>query len=182
MVLAKNGTEVLDQMRSSSTAFIEREDPIAQCIHKRVSQFQGYHPEKDIESLQVTAYKQTQGYRNHFDWFGPSENMTTDRITTIFSILEADCDNCGTKFPLIRNLNLGAQDERWCSIVNCSLQALTVLPIPGSGLFWRNLHSDGRGDLRMQHAGMPLTRGYKTGLNIFSLTEIGQEVNRTAAY
>lgn len=37
-------------------------------------------------------------------------------------------------------------------------------------LFWRNLLPNGQGDPRTLHAGMPLTKGIKVGLNIWSMT------------
>ncbi|EME44323.1 hypothetical protein DOTSEDRAFT_34790 [Dothistroma septosporum NZE10] len=171
MVAAKNGTEMFSSERSSRTAYIPKDDPVAKCIYDRVSAFQGYEPLENIESLQVTAYQQDQQYRDHFDWFGPKANVTKDRITTFFGVLEADCDNCGTNFPDLP-VSWDGQDERWCRFVDCTASSVTVLPVPGSALFWKNLHSDGTGDRRMRHAGLPLTRGTKTGLNIWTTQEM----------
>jgi hypothetical protein len=49
-------------------------------------------------------------------------------------------------------------------------ERLTVKPIPGSILFWRNLLPNGQGDPMTLHAGLPLTNGIKVGLNIWSMT------------
>lgn len=170
-VAAKNGSEIFSTYRTSLSTYIDREDAAARCIYDRVSEFQGYEPVDNVESIQVTAYAKGQQFRNHFDWYGSDANVTKDRITTFFGILEADCDNCGTHFPDI-SANWTGLDERWCRIVDCDAEALTVLPLPGSALFWRNLHMDNTGDRRTRHAGLPLSRGTKTGLNIWTLREI----------
>lgn len=170
-VAAKNGSEIYSPQRSSRSAYIPSEDPVAACIYARVSEFQGYEPLQNIESLQVTAYRETQQYRDHFDWFGPRANTTKDRVTTFFGVLEADCDNCGTNFPAL-SVAWEDQDERWCRIVDCAATSLTVLPLPGSALFWRNLKLDGTGDRRTRHGGLSLTRGTKTGMNIWTTQEM----------
>jgi prolyl 4-hydroxylase len=45
---------------------------------------------------------------------------------------------------------------------------VTFRPIPGNAVFWQNLHGDGTGDRRTLHAGLPLTRGMKLGMNIWT--------------
>jgi len=173
-VLQRNGTKLISSQRTSSSAFLPKDDPVARCVSERAAEFQGYEALENIEGLQITAYTESQEYRDHFDWYGRKMNTSTDRVTTIFGILEADCDNCGTRFPRIP-VKWETEDRRWCRIVDCNSSALVVKPLPGSALFWRNLESDGSGDQRMLHAGMPLSRGFKTGLNIWTRQEIESE-------
>lgn len=99
-----NGSRGFTSIRTSSTAHLLDHDPIVDCIYKRVSEFQGYHPEKDMEPFQVTRYEKGQQYEAHHDYFGPNQISlmdNTNRITTFFGILEADCEECGTRFMRI---------------------------------------------------------------------------------
>lgn len=123
-----------------------------------------------MEDLQLTRYTEGQQYTAHYDWaMDPSKrDQRTNRDTTFFVILEADCSNCGTRFPKI-SVDWKQEDQRWCRLVDCnSNDALTVQARPGSATFWRNLHEDGAGDLRTLHAGLPVAGGRKTGLNIWT--------------
>ena len=158
--------------RTSSSAIIPEDDFIGQCIKERAAEFQGFEPLSSVEPLQITAYRETQEFKAHFDWLGHRRTDTIDRVTTFFAILEADCYNCGTSFPEVR-FNWSREDSRWCRIVDCNATDLTVRPLPGSALFWRNLHLDGEGDTRTLHAGLPLSSGTKTGLNIWTGQEVG---------
>lgn len=40
-------------------------------------------------------------------------------------------------------------------------------PRRGNAVFWVNLHGNGTGDERVQHAGLPLREGVKTAMNIW---------------
>lgn len=172
-VAAKNGSEVFSTYRTSYSTYVDRQDPVSQCIHRRVSEFQGFVPVDDVEALQVTAYKEGQEFRTHVDWFGSNANVTKDRVTTFFGTLEADCENCGTQFPDLP-FNWSGLSEEWCRFVDCQSEALTVLPLPGSALFWRNLYINGTGDRRTRHSGQRLSRGTKTGVNIWTLQDLEQ--------
>jgi prolyl 4-hydroxylase len=107
---------------------------------------QGFVDIKSMEDLQITAYAENQQYKPHYDWF--AENVVesqggSNRETTFFVILEADCENCGTQFPKLP-IDWSGQDERWCRFVECErLDGLTVKAVPGSAVFWKNLKDDG---------------------------------------
>lgn len=45
---------------------------------------------------------------------------------------------------------------------------VTFRPIMGNAIFWRNLDAEGKGLESTLHAGLPVTEGIKTGLNIWS--------------
>jgi prolyl 4-hydroxylase len=44
---------------------------------------------------------------------------------------------------------------------------LAFTPIEGNALFWVNLSPDGTGDKRVVHAGLPVEKGWKVGMNIW---------------
>jgi prolyl 4-hydroxylase len=83
-------------------------------------------------------------------------------------ILESSCTHCGTNFPTLQ-ANCDAKGPSLNDIVDCADErGLTVKPILGSALFWRNRHNNGTGDNRTLHAGLPLGDGIKIGLNIWT--------------
>ncbi|KAF7882882.1 hypothetical protein EAF00_011371 [Botryotinia globosa] len=169
-----DGRVVATYERTSSTAYLPSDDPIVQCIRSRASEFQGYVDLEMMESLQVTRYLEGQQYMNHYDWaINPAaRNQTTNRETTFFAVLDVECSNCGTRFPKI-SVDWRVEDQRWCSIVDCkATNELTVRGVAGSAVFWRNLHSNGTGDTRTLHAGLPALGGKKVGLNIWTRREV----------
>ncbi|KAJ5507474.1 hypothetical protein N7527_009617 [Penicillium freii] len=166
----ENGTAALDSARNSSSAFLPWFDPVAQCIMHRAAELQGFVRIGAIENLQITAYEQGQKYSPHFDWF---EEWTlpkgrSNRASTFFAILEADCTDCGTRFPRLQ-VDWSARDARWCNFVDCnSTQGLTIEAVPGAALFWRNIDSGGVGNKKTLHEGLPVNQGSKIGLNIWT--------------
>lgn len=84
----------------------------------------------------------------------------------------------GTQFPLLE----APRSEEWCEFVNCDAgweEGVTFRPIPGNAVFWRNLRHVGGGaagngkgkmvgDRRTLHAGLPVQRGEKLGMNIWT--------------
>ena len=170
--MAENGSSAVSDWRTSSTAFLPDDDPIVERVITRASNFQGYTRRGDHEGLQLTRYNTGQQYKPHWDheqdrW--PSSNHT-ERITTFFAILEATCDECGTSFPAL-TVDWSKEDSRWCRFVDCKDgEGLTIKPIPGNALFWKNLNGTGVGDARTLHAGLPAKTGVKTGLNIWTRT------------
>ncbi|TDZ21237.1 putative prolyl 4-hydroxylase 4 [Colletotrichum orbiculare MAFF 240422] len=172
--ISTDGRSVAAEERTSSTAYLPSDDPVVQCIRSRASEFQGYVDLHMMEDLQVTRYLEGQQYTNHYDWAAnpATRNQTTNRETTFFAVLDVDCASCGTRFPKI-SVDWAVEDERWCDLVDCAAQEeLTVRAIAGSAVFWRNLHSDGTGDARTLHAGLPAVGGKKIGLNIWTRREV----------
>lgn len=170
-ILLDNGTEAFDEVRTSRSAFLPRTDHVSMCIMQRAAEIQGYIDTKNIEELQVTAYAQGQRYYPHFDWFEPGTLVPPtrpNRASTFFATLEADCENCGTRFPRLE-AHLSGRDEKLCRIIDCEgTEGLTVHATPGAAVFWRNLNSSGVGNERTLHEGLPLTEGSKIGLNIWT--------------
>lgn len=170
LIDSSSGISHLSPERTSSTAFLPATDHIANCVRERAAEFQGYIPVANIERLQVTHYDAGQEFKVHYDWRVSSEaaNRTGDRLSTFFGILESNCENCGTWFPRM-SANWAQEDKRWCHFVNCSRRdSLEIIPVPGSALFWRNLHEDGSGDESVLHAGLKVESGVKVGLNIWT--------------
>ncbi|ATZ47472.1 hypothetical protein BCIN_02g07480 [Botrytis cinerea B05.10] len=169
-----DGQAVATHERTSSTAYLPSDDPVVQCIRSRASEYQGYVDLEMMESLQVTRYLEGQQYTNHYDWATDpaARNQTTNRETTFFAVLDVECSSCGTRFPKI-SVDWAIEDQRWCNFVDCkAIHELTVRGVVGSAVFWRNLHSNGTGDTRTLHAGLPALGGRKVGLNIWTRREV----------
>jgi prolyl 4-hydroxylase len=47
-------------------------------------------------------------------------------------------------------------------------QGVIFKPIPGNAVYWENMRADGSGFAESWHAGLPVTKGEKIGLNIWS--------------
>jgi prolyl 4-hydroxylase len=85
----------------------------------------------------------------------------------------------GTEFPLLKR----ARDARWCAFVECADDewsgggddaeagnGTVFKPVPGNAVYWENFRADttGRGYEETWHAGLPVKKGVKVGLNIWS--------------
>jgi prolyl 4-hydroxylase len=168
--LSEDGTSVPDTRRTSRTAFLPRTNPVTRCIIDRVVELQGFIDPIRVEDLQITAYNKGQEYQAHYDWWADSylpDQRYENRISTIFVVLDAECENCGTRFPNLQ-ANWTEKDKRWCNFMECDDSTVTVKAVPGAGFFWKNLYADGRGDERTFHAGLPVQEGHKTGMNIWT--------------
>jgi prolyl 4-hydroxylase len=157
------------EIRTSDTAFLPADDPVVQRIISRASTLQGYTPLENHEQLQLTRYKAGQQYKEHWDHLQdePVPSNMSQRATTIFAILEASCEECGTRFPLL-SVDWSKEDPRWCQYIDCNTNEVTIRPIPGNALFWKNLNVTNNGEYRTLHAGLPPLKGTKVGLNIWT--------------
>ncbi|KAI2484617.1 prolyl 4-hydroxylase alpha [Pyrenophora tritici-repentis] len=162
--------DIISDYRTSDTAVLPNNDTIVQRIISRASSLQGFTPLENHEKLQLTRYKAGQQFKEHWDHFQDEDIPAneTQRVTTIFAILEASCEECGTRFPRI-SVDWSQEDQRWCRFIDCNdTTGITIKPIPGNALFWKNLNVTGDGDHRTLHAGLPPLNGTKTGLNIWT--------------
>jgi prolyl 4-hydroxylase len=80
----------------------------------------------------------------------------------------------GTEFPLLPR----REDARWCNFVECpeatdetGKEVGTVFKAKaGNAVYWENFRADGsgRGYDETWHAGLPVVKGVKVGLNIWT--------------
>jgi prolyl 4-hydroxylase len=93
-------------VRTSFSATVPWSDRVSRCIAERARVFQGFTPFERLEMLQVVRYENGQEYGVHFDWSG-----LNDRETSIFGVLKADCEHCGTQFPSLA-VDWSTEDQR----------------------------------------------------------------------
>ncbi|KAH8810987.1 2OG-Fe(II) oxygenase [Xylogone sp. PMI_703] len=166
-VIYKNGSTSVHEGRTSSTASLTRtNNTIARCIQERAAEFQGFDTSSTI-NVQATRYEDGQYFRAHYDWNISPVTGLVQPTTTFFATIQADCENCGTEFPLLK-YNWTAEDPRVCEYVDCESETMIIRPRVGSAIFWRNINKDGTGHNSTLHAGLPVTGG-KIGLNIWTM-------------
>ncbi|KAF2662273.1 hypothetical protein K491DRAFT_700536 [Lophiostoma macrostomum CBS 122681] len=167
---------------SRSTSLLS--DPVVSCIEERALAFQGYDiPRSRLEPLQAVQYSLSEEYRPHTDWFTSAAQTRPEvggnRATSFFVYVSASADivGGGTQFPLLE----APRDEKWCGVVNCDAgwdEGVTFRPIARNAVFWRNMvdapgakgkgKGEKVGDRRTLHAGLPVQRGRKLGMNIWT--------------
>ncbi|OHW91867.1 2OG-Fe oxygenase family protein, partial [Colletotrichum incanum] len=181
-----NGINKPSAERKSSTSVLPRNDAVVQSVMSRAARFQGFLPTSNFENLQATSYTSGGEYKPHYDLLSTKvahtgirslEPNETERVTTIFAILDDSCEKkCGTEFSRIR-IDWGKEDKKWCRYVDCDAERLTFQPRAGNAIFWKNLRENGSVDENTLHAGLPLLKGVKIGINIWART--GQYLNQS---
>jgi len=83
------------------------------------------------------------------------------------------CEGGGTEFPMLER-----KGREWCEFVECDGErdGVAFRPRKGAAVFWLNFDEEGRGVKETVHAGLPVTKGVKIGLNIWSWWQRGLEV------
>ncbi|KAF0316317.1 2OG-Fe(II)oxygenase [Colletotrichum asianum] len=155
--------------RRSSTAMLPRGDAVVQSVITRSARFQGFVSEDQFEQIQATRYLEGGEYVPHYDTLSARRPLDQEgeRLTTIFAFLDDSCgSHCGTQFPRIA-IDWDSEDKRWCEIVDCQARTLTFRPRAGSAVFWKNLRDNGSLHEDTLHAGLPVQKGSKIGLNIW---------------
>ncbi|KAF2749265.1 hypothetical protein M011DRAFT_398521 [Sporormia fimetaria CBS 119925] len=167
------------------------------CLSHRAHTFQGSPPPLSIEQpLWTQKYLAPSGhYTYHYDFSDPGYVRGTagrqapkiqGRKSTFMVYVSAseDLQGGGTNFPRLEK----PVGEWWCRFVYCDgvgdgeeevprdkegqkVEGITFRPIPGNAVFWENLREDGNAYYETWHAGLPVTRGEKVGLNVWSWWE-----------
>ncbi|KAF2740756.1 hypothetical protein EJ04DRAFT_507772 [Polyplosphaeria fusca] len=163
--------------RTSSSCFLPANDTIVRRVKERAADVLGGIQYDGLEALQLVRYTENQRVNLHYDWYKnrlplDRKDRPYNRIASFFVYLQTDCEGGETWFPNVtipvadiervkgtwdvgESLNVGSDGAG----VKIKLKA-------GSGLFWVNMQ-DGAGDRRTLHAGLPVERGVKVGMNIW---------------
>jgi prolyl 4-hydroxylase len=181
---ANSVSEVIDRSHrdSQTTYFPLPYDPagddahaVIKCIEERAAHFQGNIPIQNIENLQVVKYIAGGHYNPHYDWlYEPNGGFDLDtagnRASSFFVYLEANCTGGSTNFPGVDR----PVENEWCETLNCvdeggkPIKTVEVKPKVGRAIFWWNVDAQGEVDKTTWHAGAPLIKGSKIGLNIWT--------------
>ncbi len=175
--------------RNSSSCVLPSSDPIHHLVNARSKSFLDTvlqdHPTTglsyfDIEPLQLVRYGPNEYYHAHVDWFDALhrekkgwKSRLYNRGASFFVYLEDGCVGGGTHFSQISastdESQLAAIDQ-W---VGTDQSGVSFKPQKGNALFWVNLKPDGMGDDRLVHAGLPVEKGRKVGMNIWVKRDFG---------
>ena len=83
---------------------------------------------------------------------------------------KGECIGGATQFI---DLSMASVDRSsWCDVIDCfddsGIGGVPFKAIPGNAVYWSNLHSNGTYDEQTMHAGMPVRKGRKVALNIWT--------------
>ncbi|KAI0013715.1 hypothetical protein F4779DRAFT_640168 [Xylariaceae sp. FL0662B] len=166
-------------VRDSEVALLPRTEAV-RCVERRARAFQGWRDDLWVERLRTQRYgAPDQHYAHHFDWGSGVRGW--GRVSSFMAWVQADgVEGGATEFPMLRR---GGPDEPWCRWVECEAAAeapkkdgeerpvgVAFRPVAGNAVFWENFRPDGtgRGWAETWHAGLPVRKGTKVGLNIWS--------------
>ncbi|KAK1978814.1 2OG-Fe(II) oxygenase family oxidoreductase [Colletotrichum cereale] len=187
-------------IRESEVAMVPRTDTV-RCVESRVRALQGWREELWVERLRTQRYVEGGHYSYHFDWsanrggWGRVSSMMAwvDARGEDGTPGEGGGEGLvggGTEFPL---LSVPGAKERWCRFVECGgtgegsdggqemgegdggeEKGVVFKAVPGNAVFWENFRADGSGAGYDEtwHAGLPVKKGVKVGLNIWSTGRI----------
>lgn len=173
--VADGGSEGLRKTRTSQSTNVPR-DAAVRCVEARALRLQGFDvPAAHLEPVQLVKYGAGEHYHFHTDWYtdaaAHARTSATggNRASSFFAYVAAsgDLTGGGTNFPLLE----APRDARWCRFVDCDEpwdRGVTFRPVAGNAVYWANLRPDGTGDERTLHAGLPVTSGWKIGMNIWT--------------
>ncbi|KAJ5064605.1 hypothetical protein J3E74DRAFT_200705, partial [Bipolaris maydis] len=184
-----SGRESLNPtIRLSEKAPLPRSQTV-KCIEDRARTFQGWRQNTFVEKLWTQRYGAGGHYTYHYDW--STATKYSGRVSSFMVYVDGQCEGGGTHFPRLER----PRDKSWCRFIECdvqgaygSLSASTTVtggndddrvqedlekgvifkPIPGNAVYWENIRSDGSGFAESWHAGLPVIKGEKIGLNIWS--------------
>ncbi|KAI0388442.1 hypothetical protein F5Y17DRAFT_210203 [Xylariaceae sp. FL0594] len=177
-VVHQNGRMVENPYRTSTSAVLPPEDPAVRCVLERSRKFLGTMLDPDGDEMgvpQLVQYVQGQHYNLHQDWMRTPQAAfdgtarTFNRLASFFVILEDGCAGGETWFPLITPAWDDLPDDRDGTRLWHEHEAggIAFKPVAGNAIFWVNLLANGTGDIRTVHAGLPVTGGLKTAMNIW---------------
>lgn len=193
-VVTKYGRQQQTQDRTSSSAGLPRDDPAVKCVLNRARGFMGTMLRDGWDEMgppQLVRYRAGQRFNVHHDWFdrpllaNDGSNRVWNRVASFFAILQDNCTKGETYFPHTKPIissspwnepmwRGGLEDQKLKNVTDLKPLwrqhedgGLAFRPVAGNAIFWVNLHANGTGDERTNHAGLPLGDGLKTAMNIW---------------
>ncbi len=192
--VTKYGRQEQTSDRTSSSAGLPREDPTVVCVLRRARNFMGTMLRDGWDEMgppQLVRYGPGQRFNEHHDWFDTQmwaidgSDRKWNRVASFFAILESNCTGGETHFPYVKGIVPPSPraEPMWLGGTEDQIQrrekelkplwrehedgGLAFRPVAGNAIFWINLHANGTGDKRTNHAGLPLGEGRKTAMNIW---------------
>ncbi|CAI5500090.1 unnamed protein product [Closterium sp. Naga37s-1] len=158
-VVADNGTEEIDSIRTSYGTFLETaQDDVIKRIEDRLATWTFLPPENQ-ESMQVLRYAVGQKYDSHHDFFEEDEKQQQGghRYATVLMYLTDGFRGGETVFPDSEK-DKQEKDDTWS---DCGKQGVAAKPVKGDALLFFSLKPSAEPDLASLHAGCPVLAGEK---------------------
>ncbi|CAI5467749.1 unnamed protein product [Closterium sp. Yama58-4] len=158
-VVADNGTEEIDTIRTSYGTFLETaQDDVIKRIEDRIASWTFLPPENQ-ESMQVLRYAVGQKYDAHHDFFDEDEKKQQGghRYATVLMYLTDGFSGGETVFPDSEK-DKQEKDNTWSE---CGKQGVAAKPVKGDALLFFSLKPSAEPDLASLHAGCPVLAGEK---------------------
>ncbi|CAI5536651.1 unnamed protein product [Closterium sp. Naga37s-1] len=158
-VVADNGTEEIDPIRTSYGTFLEAaQDDVIKRIEDRIATWTFLAPENQ-ESMQVLRYAVGQKYDAHHDFFEEDEKQQQGghRYATVLMYLTDGFHGGETVFPDSEK-DKREKDDTWS---DCGKQGVAAKPVKGDALLFFSLKPSAEPDLASLHAGCPVLAGEK---------------------
>ncbi|TVY23685.1 Prolyl 4-hydroxylase [Lachnellula hyalina] len=182
-----------DRARTSLSGALPPSTPAVSCILGRARSFLGpalLAPTEDFGTPQIVRYAPGGKFDLHYDWYpapqplpGGRRGVAFNRVASFFVYLDGLELESESETETEVGLKKGGGDvggETWFPYIesgrgregkgkwrNHEDGGTAFVPRRGSVVFWVNLHANGTGDERVQHAGLPLRGGVKTAMNIW---------------
>jgi prolyl 4-hydroxylase len=159
----ENSKSTFDTQHRTSTflSFSKRQDSRTAAIEQRAADLLGSWTSQSVEPLQLVRYLPGQFFCVHHDMGDLDDDgsvalpnktpFSKRRLVTIFCYMNAVDEGGSTYFPACGDLR--------------------VAPLAGRAVVFANVKSDGLPDPRTVHAGEPVVKGIKYGLNIWLCEE-----------
>jgi len=148
-VAAANGAtqqnSKVDNVRTSSGAWISREDKAVDALTGRVSYISNL-PRNHGEAIQILQYQIGQEYKPHYDYFDPAVYSAAylenggQRMASCLTFLSDVEEGGETTFPV---------------------PGIDVKPLKGAAVMWWNTYTNGTLDPTSAHGGKPVIKGTK---------------------
>ncbi|KAF1827589.1 uncharacterized protein K489DRAFT_386127 [Dissoconium aciculare CBS 342.82] len=172
-------------IRLSEKSLLPRSNTV-RCIEARALALQGWPQDTFIERLWTQRYNVSGHYKLHYDWGAASPKAR--RASSFMVYLSGGRDEGEAGEEKLEGEEASQERREWCDFISCpassssssssasasdSNDGVTFLPMAGNAVFWQNFDAAGRGHKETLHAGLPVTKGQKIGLNIWSWYQAG---------
>lgn len=144
---ATYSSEYTDAYRTSYSGNFDPDDPLIQAINRRIDDLLGMKPELG-ESVQGQRYLPGQEFKEHFDWFHPTDE-------SCWPIERGrGGQRCYTAMAFLNEVEEGGHTD-------FTHAGFGVKPQRGTLLFWNDADEDGVPNEDTMHAGSPVVKGEK---------------------
>ena len=173
-----SGGVMKKDMRISTNTWLSRhENPIIDTVYKRAADAllidEKILDESNVaEPLQVVNYQKGGKFDYHYDWFisyksGGSDIGESRYLTLLLYLSNKENEAAGGETAFYHGRFNPNHDPRIISTFESGQKGIKIHPGKGGAVLFYNLLEDGNGDIKTQHAGLPVMVGEKWLANLW---------------